>query len=215
MSVLGRVREPFEAWSHAVGAALALAGLVYLLVQAEGARQAVAYAVYGSSLVLLYLASALYHGLPGHETLRSQLHRLDHSAIFLLIAGTYTPPTLLALNPAWGWSLFGVVWGLAAVGVVLRVAWTSPPRRLLTGIYLAMGWLVLVGIEPLVETFPLEAIAWLVAGGLAYTVGAVVYAAERPDPWPDRVGFHGLWHLFVLAGSAFHYVFVAGYVPPP
>lgn len=214
MPGLHRLHEPFESISHAVGAALAAVGLVVLLVQAEGARQATAYAVYGASLVALYVASSLYHGLPVGERGRSRLRRLDHSAIFLLIAGTYTPPALLAFEPAWGWSILGVVWGLAALGILVRTALPSPPRRLLTGLYLAMGWLAIVGVQPLLETFPLEALVWLLAGGLAYTVGAAIYAARWPDPLPEHVGYHGVWHLFVLAGSAAHYVFVAGYVPP-
>lgn len=214
MPGLDRLHEPFESISHAVGAALAVVGLVVLLVQAEGARQATAYAVYGASLVALYVASSLYHGLPVDPERRSLLRRLDHSAIFLLIAGTYTPPTLLAFDTAWGWSILGVVWGLAALGILVRTTLPSPSPRVLAAIYLAMGWMALVGLQPLLDAFPLEALAWLLAGGLAYTVGAVVYATRWPDPLPDRVGYHGVWHLFVLAGSAAHYVFVAGYVPP-
>jgi hemolysin III len=207
------IHEPFNAVSHGLGAVLSLVGLVYLVYQAEGAMATAAMAVYGASLTVLYLASTLHHGVPGEGRVRRVLRRLDHTAIFLLIAGTYTPVALLALPAGWGWTLFGIVWGLTAVGVVTRNVFLDLPRWAVVGIYLAMGWTALVALKPMVSVFSWSALAWLAGGGLAYTIGAIIYATERPDPMPETVGAHGIWHLFVLAGSAFHYVFIAGYVP--
>lgn len=207
------LREPFNALSHGLGVALSIAGLVYLVYQAESLTATVAMAIYGGSLVALYLASTLYHGVPADRRVRRFLRRLDHIAIFLLIAGTYTPVTLLALSPGWGWSIFGAVWGLTVIGIVAKIFYVDIPRWANAAIYLTMSWTALVAIKPMIEVFPWGGLAWLGAGGLAYTLGAVVYAAEWPDPLPEHVGAHGLWHICVLAGSAFHFVFIAGYVP--
>lgn len=208
-----RIREPFNAVSHGVGALAAVVGLVYLVWTAEGALARTSFALYGASLILLYLASTLYHGLPVGPEGQRVLRRIDHSAIYLLIAGSYTPVCLLAAPPAWGWSIFGVVWGLALTGIVLRNLGPTMPRWLYTMLYIAMGWTAVVAVGPLIDTFSWAALAWLVAGGLAYTIGAVLYATEWPDILPRHVGSHGIWHLFVLAGSVFHFVFIAAYVP--
>lgn len=207
------LREPFNAVSHGVGVALSLAALVYLLYRAESLTATVALAVYGGSLALLYLASTLYHGIPAKPEIQRRLRQFDHTAVFLLIAGSYTPVTLLALPPGWGWSIFGVVWGLTAVGVVTKVVHLDLPRWVNVSIYLAMGWTAVVAIRPMLDVFSWAALGWLAAGGLAYTIGAIIYATEWPDPLPDRVGSHGIWHLFVLAGSALHYVFIVRHVP--
>ncbi|MDX1611309.1 MAG: hemolysin III family protein [Candidatus Thermoplasmatota archaeon] len=206
------IREPFNALSHFLGVLLGIAGLVYLVIQADGALETVAFTVYGVALILLYLSSTLYHALPvGPKTLQV-LRRLDHSAIYLFIAGTYTPVCLVALSPGWGWSIFAVVWSLALTGVVVRnLAWKMP-RWVYTALYLALGWVAIVGVKPLVDTFPWHGLALLVLGGLAYTVGAVIYATEWPDILPDHVGHHGIWHLSVLSGTGFHYAFIAAYV---
>ena len=206
------IREPFNAISHGIGVLLSIAGLVYLVIVAEGALATVAMVLYGSSLVTLYGASTLYHALPLGDRGVRVMRQLDHSAIYLLIAGTYSPVCLVAAPPVWGWSLFGVVWGLALVGIILRNTVRSIPRWLYTSIYVAMGWTALVAVKPLLDAFTVDALLWLVAGGVAYTLGAVLYATKWPDLLPRHVGFHGIWHLFVLAGSVFHYVFIAVYV---
>lgn len=208
------LREPFNAATHGVGAAMAVVGLVYLVYRAEGALATTAMAIYGGCLVALYLASTLYHAIPARREVRHWLRRMDHTAVFLLIAGTYTPVTLLALPPGWGWSLFGVVWGLTVVGIATRMVYFELPRWATVSIYIAMGWTSLVALQPMIHLFSWGALALLAGGGLAYTVGAIVYAAGWPDPLPERVGSHGIWHLFVLAGSAQHFAFIAGYVPP-
>jgi hemolysin III len=207
------LREPFNAISHAPGILAAVAGLIFLVWQAESALATTAYAVYGASLVAVFAASTMYHALPVSDRGVRILRRVDQSAVFLVIAGTYTPICLLALPPGWGWTIFGIVWGLSAVGIVTRSTGIEVPRWAMVGIYLAMGWTALVGIKPIFEVFSWQGVAWLVAGGLLYTAGAIIYAAEWPDPMPDRVGAHGIWHLFVIGGSAAHYVFIAGYVP--
>jgi hemolysin III len=213
---LGWLREPINALTHGLGAILGVAGLVLLLVLAGGdPLRTAAAAVYGVSLVVLYLASTLLHALRVSVRTFRRLRLFDHAAIFGLIAGSYTPITLLTLterNATLGWTLFGLVWGLALLGILFKAVWLGAPRWISTGLYLLLGWLALIAIGPLVAALPLAALAWLVAGGLAYSVGAIVYATRRPDPLPRVFGYHELWHLFVLAGSACHFVMIARYV---
>ena len=213
---LGWLREPINALTHALGAVLGVAGLVVLLVLAEGDPARLASAiVYGVSLVLLFLASTLLHAVRASRRSLKMFRLLDHAAIYLLIAGTYTPITLVSLRetaPTLAWVLFGLVWGLAALGVLFKAIWLHAPRWASTGLYLVLGWLAIVAIRPLIATLSAPALAWLVVGGLAYSVGAVIYALKRPDPFPQVFGYHEIWHLFVLAGAAAHFVLIARYV---
>lgn len=211
-----RLREPFSGLSHLAGAALSVAGLVVLLWLARGRPWHVsAFAIYGASLIALYLASAVYHLLPVGPKWVQRLLAVDQAAIFLLIAGTYTPLCLLTLRGPWGFSLLGVVWGLAFLGITLRFAWRSAPPWLCLILYLIMGWLCLVAIVPLVQLLSPEAMGWLVAGGVVYSLGAVVFAIERPRLWPGKFGAHDLWHCMVLGGSACHFVVMLFLVPVP
>lgn len=199
--------ERANAWSHGVGLALALVGIPILVIGAVrrgDAADVVGSSVFGATMALLYLTSTLYHLAPPGDR-KNWLRRFDHSAIFLLIAGTYTPFTLGVLGGAWGWTLFGIVWGLAALGILVKL--TAGPRWpvLSTGLYIAMGWLVVIAIRPLWLRLPGAGIALLVAGGLAYTLGVIFYAQPRM-----RYA-HLIWHLFVLAGTAFHFFAVLGY----
>lgn len=198
------VREPFNTYSHALGAVLGLAGMVALLFITQGNSAKIAGAlVFGLSMILMYTSSALYHALRVSERALLWLRKLDHAAIFLFIAGTYTPVLLQALEPAWRpWAL-GLVWGLAALGVGLKLVTLKAPRWLYTATYLGMGWLA-VFFLPKLALNPL-ALGFLVAGGVAYSLGAVVYAARWPNLLPGLVGFHGIWHVFVLLGSAAMY----------
>ena len=195
--------------THGIGALLAVAGLVVLAVAASrrgSVAALVGCVVFGAALVLLYTSSTLYHSLGHvHARARAVLRALDHSAIFLLIAGTYTPFTLVSLRGPWGWSLFAVVWGLAVAGIALRLALRRRPTGLFVALYLAMGWCVVVAVKPLLAAVAPGGIALLVAGGLAYSVGVVFYVSKRPY-------HHAVWHGFVLAGSAFHYAAVLRYV---
>ncbi|MDX8412051.1 MAG: hemolysin III family protein [Mariprofundaceae bacterium] len=200
--------ERFNGYSHLAGALPAIAGLIVLVAMASQQGdpwKIVSFSVYGTTLVLLFTFSTLYHSLKGRA--KRIFQKLDHVAIYLLIAGTYTPFTLVTLKGGWGWSLFGVVWGLAALGIVLDILHTKGSRALQMAIYLAMGWSVVVVWPRLVEALPEAGIAWLVAGGLFYTVGTIFHGIDE-----HMRHAHGIWHLFVLAGSISHYVAVLLYV---
>jgi len=204
-----RGEEVANSLTHGLGTVLAVAGLVVLALSASRygtARTVVGSVVFGAALVVLYSSSTLYHSVGSrHARAKDVLRVLDHSAIFLLIAGTYTPFTLVSLWGPWGWALFGVVWGLAVAGIVLRLTLRQRPTALFVGLYLAMGWCIVVAAKPLLAAVPAGGIALLVAGGLAYSVGVVFYVWRRPY-------HHAIWHGFVLAGSAFHYAAVLRYV---
>ncbi len=201
--------ERFNSISHLVGAALALAGAVVLVVVASrngDINRIVSFSIYGATLFFLYLISTLYHGLP-HGRAKRVFRILDHQAIYLLIAGTYTPFTLITLDGIVGWWLFGAIWGLAMLGFVLDALPRRGARVLPVVIYLVMGWLIVLAIKPLLAVLPHAGFNWLLAGGIFYTSGVVFYALDRRFPW-----MHGVWHLFVLAGSISHYVAILIYV---
>lgn len=198
--------ERFNGITHLSGALLALAGAVALIV--VGALKAdpwkiVSFSIYGTTLVFLYLSSTLYHSVRGRA--KNVLRKMDHAAIYLLIAGTYTPFTLGVLRGAWGWSLFGVIWGLAVAGIVLKSTVGMRFPKLSLAVYLLMGWLVVIAARPLVRHVPPAGLAWLLAGGLAYTAGVAFYAR------PNARYAHFLWHLAVLAGTVCHFVAVLRY----
>jgi len=196
--------EIANAISHGIGLAAALAAAPVLVIAAAHRGDLawlVGSSVFAASMVLLYLASTLYHAIP-HSRAKRVFKTLDHAAIYLLIAGTYTPFTLGVLRGAWGWTLFGLIWALALTGVVLKLAGGLRRPWMSTGLYVAMGWLVLVAIKPLWEAMPPWGMFWLVAGGVAYTGGVAFYAADH-KPYA-----HFVWHLFVVAGTACHFVAV-------
>jgi hemolysin III len=207
-----RIREPFNACSHLVGLLLSLAGAAFLLRSAADLAHRTAVGVYGGSLVLLYAASTVYHGVPLTGRTIRPLRILDHVAIYFLIAGTYTPIAVVTLKGALGWSLLAVVWCIALAGIPFKLLWIDAPDWLSTAIYLAMGWLAVLALEPLARAVPPSGLAWLAAGGLLYTVGAVIFVRERPNPLPGVFGHHEIWHLLVLAGSACHFVFIMRHV---
>ncbi len=199
--------ERANSLSHALGLVAALVGIPFLVVNAAqrgNAADVVGASVFGATVALLYLTSMLYHAATSAERKR-WLRKLDHSAIFLLIAGTYTPFTLGVLGGAWGWSLFGVVWGLAAIGIAHTLAAGVRWPTLSVGVYVGMGWLVLIAIRPLWASMPAPGIALIVAGGVAYTAGVGFYGAARM-----RYA-HLLWHVFVLLGTTFHFFAVLRY----
>lgn len=204
------MEERLNAITHGVGAVLALVALVVLTAAASihgTAWHIVSFAVFGTTLLLLYTASTLYHSARGRR-LKRLFQRLDHTSIYLLIAGTYTPFALVALHGALGWTVFGVIWLLAAGGIVVEACSTKRHEVLVTSFYLLMGWLAVFTLKPLVAALPGAAIAWLVIGGVVYSVGAVIYLLQR-IPYN-----HAVWHLFVLGGSAAHFVAVLFYVLP-
>jgi hemolysin III len=203
-----RREEAANSLTHGLGLLLAIAGLAVLAVSASRAGTARTIAgcvVFGAALVLLYGTSTLYHAVEQPRA-KGVLRALDHSAIFILIAGTYTPFTLVSLRGPWGWSLFAVVWGLAVAGIALRLALRRRPTGLFVALYLGMGWCVVVAAKPLVAAVPPGGIALLAAGGLAYSGGVVFYL------WRRLPYHHAVWHAFVLAGSAFHYAAVLRYI---
>jgi hemolysin III len=211
--------DPVSGLTHLVFAVVAVIGATVLITLAAVHHKwwhLGAFIVYGVSLFLLYLASSLYHLLPVSERAKRVLRQLDHVAIFLLIAGTYTPVCLVPLRGPWGWSLFGAVWGLALAGMFLAVFAINAPRWLTTGVYLGLGWLVLVAVWPLVHRISPEGVFWIVLGGTFYTAGAVIYALKKPDPVPHVFGFHEIFHVFVMLGSLSHFLgFVRAVLPLP
>jgi hemolysin III len=195
---------------HGLGIVLSIGGLTTLVAFAAlhgGARAVTASAVYGATLILLYTASTLYHAIPVLAA-KPVLRMLDHIAIYLLIAGTYTPFTLMALSGAWGWGLFAAVWTLALVGSVLELGWFRRFRWMAVLLYVAMGWIGMLAFEPLSAHLQAGGMALLIGGGLAYTLGVPFYL------WRKLPFQHALWHAFVLAGSVLHYFAVLFYVLP-
>ena len=202
-----RAEEIANSVTHGVGAAVGVAALVAMVVTASlqgDAFKIVAGAVHGASVSLLFLASTLYHAFE-RPRLKRVFQVLDHVGIHLLIAGTYTPFALVTLRGAWGWSIFGVVWGLAALGSLFEALWCDRFPRISTALYLATGWVGVIAAGPLVAALPLAGVLWVLAGGLAYTGGVVFFAR-------DRAYDHVIWHLFVLAGALCHVIAVLGYV---
>jgi len=192
--------------SHGVGVLGAIAVTPVLIVNATeyGAAAIVGASIFGGTMVILYLASALYHAFP-HSRTKRVFNILDHSAIFLLIAGTYTPFTLGVLRGAWGWSLFGIIWGLATVGAVIKSVAGANSGKLSTGLYLAMGWIAVVAAKPFWDHIPKWGLIWLLVGGVMYSAGVLFFVAQK-----IRFG-HFIWHLFVIAGTACHVVAVMKY----
>lgn len=200
--------ERFNIITHLVGATLALAGLVVLVVFASlkgDPWKIVSFSIYGASLFLLYSLSVLYHSLRGRA--KQFFQRLDHIAIYLLIAGSYTPFTLVTLRGAWGWSLFGTIWGLAIIGIIIDSLHKKGARTIQMAIYLLMGWLILIAMYPMIKALPIKALVLLVLGGVFYTSGIVFYVLDG-----RMKHAHGIWHLFVLAGSISHFFTILFYV---
>jgi len=200
--------ERFNSITHAVGACLAAAGgTVLVTVAARGGDpwKITSFSIYAAMLLVLYLTSSLYHAVRGMA--KDVLRKIDHCAIYLLIGGTYTPFALVTLRGAWGWSMFGIVWSLALLGIAQEIWYAKGARGLSLIIYMTMGWLAVIGIQPLIAALGWEGFAWLAAGGLFYTAGIAFYANDHKV----RHG-HGIWHLFVLGGSICHYIAVLYYV---
>lgn len=205
------LKDPASALTHFAGALLSLLGLVFLILRSVESGQTwrmVTFPIFGASLLLLYTASTLYHALKLPPEGDRALRKFDHSMIFILIAGTYTPFCAGPLWGPWGWGLLATVWTIAVGGCVLKLLWLDAPKWLSLSLYLGMGWLVVLAIHPLYHSLPTSSLAWMVTGGLVYTVGAIFYGARWPDPWPRVFGHHELWHLCVLGGSAAHFLAV-------
>lgn len=200
--------ERLNAWTHLVGALLSISGASVLITLATlmgDPWKIVSVSIFGATLILLYSASTLYHSLRGRA--KMILRKLDHLSIYLLIAGTYTPFCLVTLRGVWGWTLFGIVWGLALIGMLQEIRPRSEARIMSLVIYAVMGWVVVIAIKPLLDHLETAGFAFLAGGGLLYTIGMVFYAFDsRFRHW------HGIWHLFVIGGSLLHYIAIAFYV---
>ncbi len=196
--------------THGLGVALSIAGLVILVVLSAlhgNAWHVVSCAIYGTTMILLYTASTLYHSFQ-NPNIKRAMRVLDHSSIYLLIAGTYTPFTLVTLHGPWGWSLFGVVWGLALAGIAFKVYFTGRFPKISTIIYVGMGWIAIIAIKPLIDILPTGGLIFLFGGGLSYTFGVIFYV------WHKLPYHHAVWHLFVLGGTVLHFFAILLYVVP-
>jgi len=209
------LRDPVSGFTHFIGALLAVAGLVALIIKASSPLKPwhlTTYCIFGIGMILLYTASTLYHWLPLSPEGTTRLRKLDHMMIFVLIASTYTPFCLVPLRGAWGWSLFGTVWVVALMGIVFKIFWIHAPRWLTALMYIFMGWIAIVGVVPLVHTLQPGALFWLFAGGVLYTTGGLIYALKRPNLIPHFFGFHEIFHIFVMLGTLAHFWTVYRYV---
>lgn len=210
-----KLREPVNGLTHLIAAGVALVGLVILLIIGWGQPgKMISLMVYGISLVLLFLASGIYHSVKANPGAMLKLRKFDHSAIYLLIAGTYTPICFNMLDGFWKWGLLGIVWGLALIGIGIKLFFIKTPRWITAGVYIIMGWLCVLGIQEILTALPVAAIIWLAAGGIIFTLGAVVYITKTMDFFPGVFGFHEVWHIFVILGALAHFVMIATYVAP-
>lgn len=202
--------ERLNILTHALGTVLSIAALVFLVVRAASHGDVwhiVSFSIFGTSLIALFASSTSYHCVK-KPRLRNRLRVLDHAAIYILIAGTYTPFTLVTLQGTVGWTVFGISWSMAVVGIVLKLFFTGRYSLISTLLYVAMGWIIVFAIKPLIDTLPAEGLYWLVAGGVAYTLGAILYSI-------NAIKFnHAIFHIFVLIGSACHFIAVYWYVLP-
>ena len=212
-----KLRDPISGLTHLLGAILSIVALillVYYSVKHATVWHIVAFSIFGASLILLYTASSLYHLLPLSEKGVAILRKIDHMMIFVLIAGTYTPICLVALRGPWGWSLLSIIWLIAIAGIILKGFWFNIPRWLSTLIYALMGWLAVTVLYPLIKTIPLGGFIWLIVGGLLYTIGAVIYGLKWPNITSKFLGFHEIFHIFVMMGSFSHFMLMFRYILP-
>lgn len=213
--MLSKFREPVSGFTHLFGAFVSFVGLFVLInsgVQSENSWKTYTFLIFGVSLILLYSASSIYHLVVASPKAIKVLQRIDHSMIYILIAGSYTPICLISLRNKMGIPLFIAIWSLAFVGILIKNFWFNAPRWLSTGFYILMGWLVVIAIYPLSSALPLAALIWLVSGGIMYTIGGLIYALKWPKITNKYFGFHEIFHLFVLAGSFCHYWMILNYV---
>ena len=209
--MLKKLREPVNSLTHWAGAALALAGLIALLIVGwDTPAKIISLTIYGLSLIAMFSASATYHMVRVKDKALEIFRKIDHSAIYLLIAGTYTPFCVNAFEGFWKWGMLSIIWSLALTGIIVKVFIIRAPRWLNAGIYLIMGWLSVTAAGQMIAALPLWVLIWMLIGGLAYTLGAVVYITKIFNFKPGVFGFHEVWHIFVMLAAAAHYVAVMG-----
>jgi hemolysin III len=206
-----KLREPVNSLTHWAGAILALAGLVALLIVGWSTpAKIVSLLIYGLSLIAMFSASATYHMVKAKDKVLLILRKIDHSAIYLLIAGTYTPFCINAFDGFWKWGMLSIIWSLAAIGIIVKVFYIKAPRWLNAGIYVVMGWLCVGAAGQMLAALPVWVFTWLIIGGVVYTLGAVVYMTKIFNFRPGVFGFHEVWHIFVMLAATAHYVAVLG-----
>ena len=209
------LREPVNGLTHFFAAIAALIGMVILIIVGRGSLdRTIALTIYGVSLVLLFAASAAYHMIKARPKVLEILRKLDHSAIYLLIAGTYTPFCTIMFDGFWKWGMLTIIWSLALIGIVVKIFIVNAPRWLNAGIYIVMGWLCIAAIGEMLRVLPPWALTWLVVGGVLYTLGAVVYITKILNFWPGKFGFHEVWHIFVILGALAHFIAIAFLIAP-
>jgi len=208
-----KLREPVSGLIHLVSAGLAVAGLMALLIVSQGeALKQLSVGIYGFSLVLLFSASAIYHLVPGGENVTRRLRKFDHAAIYVLIAGTYTPICINFFSGTLQWGFLALIWIMALAGVVVKLFVINAPRWVTAGIYLVMGWMAVLVIKPMLAVIPTGGLLWMLAGGLLYTIGALIYITKKLDFYPGVFGFHEVWHVFVTLAAACHFIMIYRYV---
>ncbi len=208
-----KLREPINALTHLVAAGISFIGLLVLLFFGwEDISKVVTFLIYGISLILLFLASGIYHSAISQDSTLLKLRKFDHSAIYLLIAGTYTPICIYFFSGFWQYGMVALIWGLAIIGVLVKIFIINSPRWITAGIYLMMGWLAIIGVQEIIRTMPIPAIFWLVIGGLMYTIGALIYITKKLDIKPGVFGFHEVWHVFVILGAFSHYYVILRFI---
>lgn len=209
--MLKKLREPVNSLTHWAGAILALAGLIALLIVGWGApAKVISLVIYGVSLILLFSASATYHMVRVKDKVLEIFRKIDHAAIYLLIAGTYTPFCINAFTGFWKWGMLSIIWSMAVIGIVLKIFFIRAPRWLNAGIYVAMGWVSVIAGGQMLAALPTWVFVWLIIGGAVYTLGAVVYATKIFNFVPGVFGFHEIWHIFVLIAAAAHFIAIMG-----
>lgn len=209
--MLKKLREPVNSLTHWGAAILALIGLIALLIVGwETPAKIISLLIYGLSLIFLFSASATYHMVKVKQKALEIFRKIDHAAIYFLIAGTYTPFCVNAFSGFWKWGLLGIIWSLAAIGIVAKVFTIRAPRWLNAGIYLVMGWLCIAAVGQMLAVLPVWVLSWLIAGGVIYTLGAIVYMTRIFNFIPGVFGFHEVWHIFVMLAAAAHFVAVLG-----
>jgi hemolysin III len=213
--MLKKLREPVNGLTHFFAAIFAVLGLVLLIVLGwNNVIKEISLSVYGLSLILLFAASATYHMVKAQPGVIALLRKFDHSAIFLLIAGTYTPFCMLMFTGFWKWGLLIIIWLLALIGIVVKMLVVNAPRWLHAGVYIAMGWLCMGAIGEMLRVLPAGAIIFLITGGVIYTLGAIIYITKALDFLPGKFGFHEVWHIFVILGAVAHFIAIAAYIAP-
>ena len=213
--MLKKLREPVNGLTHLFAAMAAVGGLAALLVfgRANIGKQ-ISLGIYGLSVILLFSASATYHLVKARPKVLEVLRKIDHSAIYLLIAGSYTPVCYNMFTGFWKWGLLGIIWGFALAGVIIKIFVINAPRWSTAGVYLIMGWMVVFALQEMLTRLPIGALIWLAIGGVIYTLGAVVYITKIFDFIPGKFGFHEIWHIFVILGALAHFIAILVYIAP-